>query len=353
MNFPSQESHYIRIKRILSLFNQLTKTHLSFVDTSLHLVSSDGLLLDSTKIVSFFYKKGPSLFFPLITNDQFNGMFIVNKNSIPVNVTTLYQEALHSISLNVLSAYYQKIDILSPLAKDELEKGGKLFSLIASGLASKNKISTSKFENSSDFENSDGVNNIDIALTYIEHNIDQKLTLVNVSKNSYLSPAYLSRLFKEYFKINFSNYIRARKIALAQTQLISTDEPIDKVSRKIGFSRANYFNKVFKETTNLTPLQFRKMYTGAKKIYTIHRELEWNDNISVYAVSRQYFQEQGVTLKEEIINGYPCLTSIDGLSSPDNKNGWIYLIDGVQPQTLPSESYVKDKSVIQWIFVTL
>ncbi len=122
MNFPSQESHYIRIKRILSLFNQLTKTHLSFVDTSLHLVSSDGLLLDSTKIVSFFYKKGPSLFFPLITNDQFNGMFIVNKNSIPVNVTTLYQEALHSISLNVLSAYYQKIDILSPWQKTNWKK---------------------------------------------------------------------------------------------------------------------------------------------------------------------------------------------------------------------------------------
>ena len=97
MNFTSQETHYIRIKRILSLFFQLTKTHLSFIDSTLHLVTSDGLFLDSKKVDTFFYKKSPSLFFPLITNDQFNGMFIASKNNIPVSDTSLHQDALQNI----------------------------------------------------------------------------------------------------------------------------------------------------------------------------------------------------------------------------------------------------------------
>lgn len=352
MNFSSQDNHYLKIKRILSLFTQLTKSQMSFIDLSLHLVTSDGLLLDSQKVTTFFNEKGVSLFFPLVTNDQFNGMFIISKNSIPVNATALYQESLENICDNVLSAYYQKISVLAPLTKEEIDQTGKLLKVVTSKPLNKSELTDPTFQLPADFESNGGINNVDIALNYIEENIENKLTLVNVSKNSYLSPAYLSRLFKEYFKINFSNYIRTRKIALAQQQLIATDEPIDKVSKRIGFSRANYFNKVFKETTTLTPLQFRKRYQGAKKVYTIHRELEWNNNISVYAVSRQYFQKQGIDIKEEEVNGYPCLIAIDGLSSMSESNGWIYLVDGIQPQILPSESYVKDKSVIQWIYVS-
>lgn len=353
MNSSSQDNHDLKIKRILSLFSQLTKAQLSFIDLSLHLVTNDGLLLDSEKITAFFNEKGLSLFFPLITNDQFNGMFIISKNNIPVNATSLYQESLENICLHVLNAYYQKVSVLTPLTKEEINHASKLFNVITSKPLNKSEIDDHTFQMPSDFENNGGVNNVDIALAYIEKNIENKLTLANVAKNSYLSPAYLSRLFKEYFKINFSNYIRTRKIALAQQQLISTDEPIDKVSKRIGFSRANYFNKVFKETTTLTPLQFRKRYQGAQNVYTIHREIEWINNISVYAVSRQYFQKQGIEIKEEEVNGYPCFISIDGLSSVSENNGWIYLVDGVQPQILSSEYYVKDKSVIQWIYVNL
>ncbi|MFC6259544.1 helix-turn-helix domain-containing protein [Levilactobacillus fujinensis] len=353
MNFNSQETRYIRIKQILTLFYQLTKTHLTFIDASLHLVTSDGLLIDPDKVNAFFHKKNLSFFFPLITNGQFNGLFITNKNSIPVNTTSLHQDALENIATSVLNAYYQEITILSPLTKEELTKGSQLFSLLISGAVNEVESVTHTFKPAPTPSNNKGRNDIDIALSYIDQNIDQKLTLVTVAKNSYLSPAYLSRLFKEHFKINFSNYIRIRKIALAQTQLISTDQPINDVSKTIGFARANYFNKVFKETTSLTPLQFRKRYSGAQKIYTINRDLAWNDNISVYAASQHYFQKKGIVLREKNINGRPCIVAIDGLSSLNNTKGWIYLVDGVQPQIFPSETYVKDKSVIQWIYVTL
>jgi len=357
MNFNSQETRYIQIKRILSLFHQLTKTYLSFIDIDLHLVTSDGIYSNSKEVNTFFDKKSASLFLPIITNDQFYGVFIADKNNISLNTVSLYQQALEKISNSVLNTYYQKVTILSPLTKGELNKGNQLLSLIVLGSLNKNKSENEgKSENpqlSESVNFNKKINDIDVALSYIDKNINQKLTLATVSKNSYLSPTYLSRLFKEHFKINFSTYIRIKKITQAQKQLISTDQPIHKLSKEIGFARANYFNKVFKETTTLTPLQFRKRYTNVKKIYTIHRELTWNDNISVYAVSHQYFHEQGIVLKEQNINGYPCIMSIDGLSSLNNTNGWIYLVDGVQPQIFPSETYVKDKSIIQWIYLDL
>lgn len=353
MNFSSQETHYARVKKILSLFNQLTKTHISFIDTTLHLVTGNGLFYDPKKVTDFFYKKGSSLFFPLIINDKLNGMFICNKNTLPVNAAFLYQEALEAITSKIFKAYYQKVAILSPLTKDQLEEEEQLLDIVNSHFSGKTELENDEFNKPTDSDSNEETNNVDMALSYIEQNIDQKLTLVNVAKNSYLSPAYLSRLFKEYFKINFSNYIRTRKIALAQKQLILTDESIDKISKKVGFSRANYFNKVFKETANLTPLQFRKRYNGVKKVYTIPRELDWNDNISVYAVSHHYFQKMNVMVKEQTINGFPYVSSINGLSSLNNTNGWIYLIDGIQPSTLPSETYVKDKSVIQWVYINL
>jgi len=353
MNFNSQETRYIRIKQILTLFYQLTKTHLAFIDASLHLVTNDGVFLDTGKVTTFFHQKNLSLFFPLITNGQFNGVFVTNKNNVPVNTTSLHQDALENIAGNVLNAYYQEISVLSPLTKEELMNGRRLLNLIISGSTTETGNPTNKLKHSQDVSTSKGINDIDIALSYIDQNINQKLTLDTVAKNSYLSPAYLSRLFKEHFKINFSNYIRIRKIALAQIQLISTDHPISDISNTTAFARANYFNKVFKETTSLTPLQFRKRYSGAQKIYTINRDLEWNDNISVYAASQHYFQKEGITLKEKNINGRPCIVAIDGLSSLSNTKGWIYLVDGVQPQIFPSETYVKNKSVIQWIYVTL
>ena len=353
MNFNSQSSHAIQIKRILSLFYQLTKARIAFIDTTLQLVTNDGIFPNSSKVKALFHKRSFSLFFPLITNNQFNGLFIANKNSIPINAMPLHRAALDNISVSILKPYYQEISVLSPLTKEELTKGNQLFGLVASGFGAKSEADLQALSTSNATNPSKSINDIDIALAYIDANIDQKLTLDTVSQNSYLSPAYLSRLFKEHFKINFSNYIRIRKIALAQQRLVSTDYSINQISKAIGFARSNYFNKVFKETTHLTPLQFRKRYESAQKIYTIHRGMDWNDNISVYAASQHFFQKKSIPLVEQSVNGYPCIMAIDGLSSLSNTDGWIYLVDGVQPQLFPSETYVQDKSVIQWIYISL
>ena len=61
--------------------------------------------------------------------------------------------------------------------------------------------------NAGDSSPSDIEKNIMMALKYINSNLEKSLTLENVSQKIYLSPSYLSRIFKNYFNDNFINYI--------------------------------------------------------------------------------------------------------------------------------------------------
>lgn len=351
MNLNSQEKQYTQIKQIISLFFQLTKIRIAFTDSTPHLVTNEGILPDSTDLVTYFEKKKSLIFFPIVTNDHLNGLFIANKNDIAVNTLSLCQKSLENVANEVLNTYYQRILVLSPLTKDEMNQELQLFNLIINGASNATSITPTNNDLSLATNRNKGITDIGIALNYIDRNITQKLTLLTVANNAYLSPAYLSRLFKENFKINFSDYIRLRKITLAQKKLIMTTQSINNIASELGFARANYFNKVFKETTTLTPLQFRKHYNSSKKIYTIYRDLTWNSNISVYAASKRFFQQQGINLIEKDVNGRPCIVAIENLSSIGNASGWIFLVDGIQPPIFPSELYVKDKTVIQWIYV--
>lgn len=347
MNFPSSDTQIINIEKILSQFQQLTHTEMLFINTSLQLISKDNIVSNSQKIKNSFERKKLLTFFPLIANQSFAGFFMANLNSTSNILSNLYRSTLESISKSTFNVYYQKVEVLMPFQAKQLNKIINMFQIILSNYQGDEFTYHEIYTKSSQKVE---INNINNALNYIEENIDQKLTLFDVSKQTYLSPAYLSRLFKKYFKINFSSYTSTCKITLAEELLITTKEPIDSIAKKIGFSRASYFNKVFKEKAGMTPLQFRKNYKG-KKVYTIHRQIEWKNNISVYAISHSFFQEKGIPVQVQSINGYPFISSIGTFSSVNSNSGWIYTVDGIQPQKLPSEVYVKDKSVIQWIYI--
>lgn len=347
MNYSPSTVYRTNIEKILLLFCQLTKVNLAFIDNALQLFDRKRNISDSQRINTLFSEKALT-FFPLITNKKIAGIFIANINANSSETLSLYQTSLETIAHKILGAYFKNIAILSPLKIDQLNQSIALFQFISSNYRGRS-MSFNKVEKTGQKAEIENINN---ALAYTEERINQKITLTDVSKHTFLSLAYLSRLFKEYFLVNFSDYIRIRKIALAQEKLILTKKSINGISKEIGFSRASYFNKVFKEKTGVTPLQFRKKYQG-HKIYTIHREIEWKNNVSVYAVSQHYFQEKEIPTKTQSLNGSPYISSIGEFSTHSDSSGWVYLVDGKQPNVLPGNLYVRDKSVIQWIHINL
>lgn len=68
-----------------------------------------------------------------------------------------------------------------------------------------------------------------------------------------LNPSYLSRIFKEETKSTFSEYLNRVRIDAARNLLESGQYSLKQISSQAGFSSYNYFFRVFKEMTGVTP----------------------------------------------------------------------------------------------------
>lgn len=95
-------------------------------------------------------------------------------------------------------------------------------------------------------------------LTYIRENYHRNLSLENVAQQVFISPFYLSHLFKEELGITFIEYLTRVRIETAKRLLKDPSETILSVSAQVGYEDAGYFSKVFKKVTNISPNQFRK-----------------------------------------------------------------------------------------------
>lgn len=95
---------------------------------------------------------------------------------------------------------------------------------------------------------------------YIDQNYHDDLSLESLGKIFYLSPYYLSHIFKEAFEIPPMQYIYRRRIGEAQSLLITTGDPVTKIAGLVGFGDSNYFSAQFKRYVGMTPSAYRKIY---------------------------------------------------------------------------------------------
>lgn len=95
---------------------------------------------------------------------------------------------------------------------------------------------------------------------YIKTNLNEELTRKEIAEYVYLSPDYLSRIFKQETGIQLTEYITQKRIQEAKQQLKETDKPIGEIAFSVGYSNWAYFTKVFREKNGETPAQFRAHY---------------------------------------------------------------------------------------------
>ncbi len=98
---------------------------------------------------------------------------------------------------------------------------------------------------------------IDFALDYIEYKLKNKLSLDMIAKYMNISSQYFSRYFKKEIGITFVQYLSERRIALAQKEIMYTDKSFGDIAFELCFNEANYFSKVFKKHTDMTPSEFK------------------------------------------------------------------------------------------------
>ena len=99
---------------------------------------------------------------------------------------------------------------------------------------------------------------INKSIKYINENIALDITIEDICSAVNISKHYFCRQFKEYMGITVMKYILRTRITLAKIDLAKTNLSISEISEKNGFSSVSYFCRIFKETENCSPLQFRK-----------------------------------------------------------------------------------------------
>ena len=95
--------------------------------------------------------------------------------------------------------------------------------------------------------------------TYMEEHYERKLSLDDIASNMYLSPIYISKLFKEQTGDSPINYLISIRLKKAASLLKNSQLPIKEISSLVGYDNPYYFSKLFKKHFNITPKEFRDL----------------------------------------------------------------------------------------------
>ena len=93
---------------------------------------------------------------------------------------------------------------------------------------------------------------------YILLHLGHPLTRNQIAKQIHVNPSHLSRKFKEDTGMNITEFINQKRIEEAKLYLKRGNISITDIAFLVGFNDLNYFSKVFKKLTSVTPSQYAK-----------------------------------------------------------------------------------------------
>lgn len=87
---------------------------------------------------------------------------------------------------------------------------------------------------------------------------DSELSLSMVAATVYLSPSYLSKLFRKETGETYVDYVARVRMEEAQRLLRETNLRSVEVGAQVGYPNAQYFSFLFKKHTGLSPIEYRE-----------------------------------------------------------------------------------------------
>ncbi len=87
---------------------------------------------------------------------------------------------------------------------------------------------------------------------------EKSVTLESIAHEVYISPYYLSRMFKKIEGINFVEYLLNCRLERAKLLLSTTNETIVTIALRCGYNETNSFRRLFKKMTGVSPMEYRK-----------------------------------------------------------------------------------------------
>lgn len=101
-------------------------------------------------------------------------------------------------------------------------------------------------------------------LEYCSVHFAEPISLEHLSGRFFISPYYLSRLFKKMTSFTLTEYVNLLRIREAQRLLRETDTSVIEIAQQVGYSNISHFNRNFKRIARMTPMGFKKNCSAAR-----------------------------------------------------------------------------------------
>lgn len=95
------------------------------------------------------------------------------------------------------------------------------------------------------------------ALKFIYENYVQKLTLLTVADECYISSWHLSKLLNQYTGKGFFEIVNIIRLDKAKELLKTTTKKVQDISEMVGFQDVTHFSRIFKNYVGVSPKEFR------------------------------------------------------------------------------------------------
>ncbi len=92
---------------------------------------------------------------------------------------------------------------------------------------------------------------------YLEAHCRERLTAAQLGREFGYHPYYLNRIFREATGTTLHRYQMDCRIRRAQTMLRDTGLSIGEIAESLGFAPGPYFSELFRQTTGLSPTEYR------------------------------------------------------------------------------------------------
>jgi len=96
--------------------------------------------------------------------------------------------------------------------------------------------------------------------THVEAHLDRTVRAADLAAIARLSPGHFSRAFKGSLGVAPTAYIAGRRVAQAQTLMLTTNEPLCQIALACGFYDQSHLTRVFRRCAGTSPRDWRRRH---------------------------------------------------------------------------------------------
>ena len=182
---------------------------------------------------------------PVLYNDTILGYIILGQMKKEIDFTNVEKNISElGLDLSQMKEYYSSLSFFD---YDKIQSVSNVASMLAKYILLENMLKPN-------------INsNLEKAIDFIDKNLEQDLSIQNISRIVHISQSVLYKYFRNYFGCTVGEYINTKRIEKSIELMKNTDLSIEEISQSVGFTSATYYGRVFKNKKGITPLKFRKL----------------------------------------------------------------------------------------------